>query len=133
MLKISHIALSVSDLDKSIVFYRKNFGLKCKEKFHIKPSGLRIALLKKNMITLELFEFEKHIALPKYRKNLDSDLKTLGTKHFAFAVEDIERTYKNLKKNKVDLVTDIRTFEDSARYFFIKDPDGILVEIIEAR
>ena len=130
-MKIGHIALSVSNIDRSTGFYRKNFGFKCSKKYWLKSLGLKICIIKKDNVALELFEFKKHKPLPKYRKNLESDLVTLGTKHFAFAVEDIERTYKKLKKSSVRFMTDMRVFENSLKFFFIKDPDGILVEIME--
>ncbi len=130
-MKLAHIALSVSDIDRSCVFYKKHFGFKCTQCFQIKSSGLKICILKKDNVALELFEFKNYKALPEYRKNLDSDLKTLGTKHFAIAVDDISRTYKKLKQSKVKFATDICIFENGLEYFFIKDPDGILVEVME--
>jgi len=39
--------------------------------------------------------------------------------------------YKALKKAKVRFATDISTFDSGQRYFFIRDPDGILIEIME--
>lgn len=131
MFKISHIAISVSDLKRSIVFYHNNFGLQCSEKFQIKPLGLEIVLLKSKNLYLELFCFKTHKPLPKYRRGLDSDLKTIGVKHFAFGVKNIEKEYKRLKKAKVKFATPICTFEDGARYFFLKDPNGILIEVME--
>jgi glyoxylase I family protein len=132
-MKLAHIAISVSNLRRSIDFYSKNFGLKCHEKFQIKPLGLEIALLKNANLCLELFYFKKHKPLPTYRKDLASDLKTLGVKHFSFEVADIKRAHLRLKRAKVKLATDIRTFENGKRYFFIKDPDDILVEIMEVK
>jgi glyoxylase I family protein len=99
--------------------------------FQIKASGIKICILKKDRVALELFEFKNHKTLPKYRKDLTSDLKTLGTKHFALAIDDISRIYNKLKKSGVKLATDIRLFENGLKYFFIKDPDGILIEAIE--
>ncbi len=131
MLEIGHIALSVSDLDKSAHFYRKHFGFRLTEEYPHKEAGLTIAVLKKNDIALELFEFKKSHALPNYRKGLNTDLKTIGAKHFSFAVADIERAYKRLKKSGVRFATPICIFDNGLKYFFIKDPDGILVEIIE--
>jgi len=131
MLRIAHIALSISNLEKTIAFYKNNFGLKCREKLQIESAGLKIAILKKGDVSLELFEFKRHKPLPIYRKDLDSDLKTIGAKHFAFAVADIGEEYKRLKKSGVHFATDMRTLENGLRYFFIKDPDGIFIEIIE--
>jgi glyoxylase I family protein len=133
LLKIGHIAISVSNLDNSIDFYKKSFGLDCTDKYTNESAGLNICVLKRDGVTLELFCFENFNPLPEYRRNLDSDLKTLGVKHFCLGVADIEETYNRLRKSDIEFVTDIRMFESGARYFFIKDPDGILVEVMEAK
>jgi glyoxylase I family protein len=130
-MKLGHIAISVSSLKISGAFYRRYFGLVCVGRFHIKPAGLTIAMLKKSGICLELFEFDKNKRLPAYRRELNSDLRTLGVKHFCFEVAGIKRFYERLKKARVPFAVDMRFFEDGRRYFFIKDPDGILVEIME--
>ena len=133
MLKLAHIALSVSNINKSVAFYEKHFGFKLAGKYPHKEIGLSIAVINKGDISLELFEFKKRHALPNYRKDLDSDLKTIGAKHFSFAVGNIEGEYKRLKKSGVRFATLLRTFDNGLKYFFIKDPDGILVEIMEIK
>ena len=130
-MKISHIALSVSNLSRSIAFYRKHFGLRLAAKFRHKEIGLTIALLKKGDITLELFEFKKHKPLPRYRKGLDSDLRTLGVKHICLEAKNIAKIYGQFKRSGVSLATDLRVFDNGARYFFLRDPDGILIEIMQ--
>ena len=132
-MKFAHVALSVSDIDKSADFYQKHFGLKLAEKYTYPDAGLTIAILKRKDVALELFEFKKHKALPGYRKGLDSDLHTIGTKHFSLQVEDIRGLYKKLKKARVGCATELRVFDNGLHYFFIKDPDGILVELMQAR
>jgi catechol 2,3-dioxygenase-like lactoylglutathione lyase family enzyme len=131
MIKFGHIALSVSDLKRSIAFYSKHFGLRCAKKFAHKDSRLVIALLKKGDITLELFEFKEPNPLPLYRQDLNDDLHTLGVKHFSLETKNIETIYKKFKKARMVFATNLRTFDNGKRYFFIKDPDGILVEIME--
>lgn len=132
-MKLAHIALSVSNLTASIAFYRKHFGLKLAEKYTHRDTGLTIAILKRKGMALELFEFKKHKALPGYRKGLDSDLHTIGTKHFSLEVEDIGGLYKKFKKARVGCATELRVFDNGLHYFFIKDPDGILIELMQAR
>ena len=129
---MAHIALSVSDLGKSIAFYGRLFGFKCSDVFDDKTSTFKIALLKKDQVTLELFQFQQYNPLPEYRKDLDNDLKTLGVKHFAFEVDAIEKIHRQLKNSRVEVVSGINVFHGGLRYFFIKDSDGILIELIEA-
>jgi len=128
---IGHIALSVSNLGISVEFYRRNFGFQLIEEYPIESSGLKICILKKENSALEFFEFKDYNALPQYRKNLDSDLRTVGVKHFSIEVGNIQDTYLELKKSGVEFAGDICTFEDGRKYFFVKDPDGILIEIME--
>ena len=132
-MKFGHVAISVANLQRSVSFYRRVFGLVCKEKYGHPALGMVIALLKKGDIALELFEFKKRVPLPRYRKKLKSDLHTLGVKHFSIEVDAIERFYKKLKKSRVGIEIPLSVFDSGARYFFIKDPDGILVEVMEVQ
>jgi len=131
--KIDHIGISVGSIRRSLAFYRKHFGFRCAEKYVHKDIGMTIAVLKKDGVCLELFEFRKHKKLPAYRRNLDSDLRTLGTKHFSFAVKDIEGAYTRFRLARLCFATDMRPFDNGLRYFFIKDPDGILIEVMESK
>jgi len=130
-MKFGHVALSVANITRSKAFYTRHFGLRLSEKYSHKDIGLTIALLKGGGFSLELFEFKKHKALPHYRKTLDNDLRTVGVKHFSVEVSDIEGTYKRFKKARVQFATAMRTFGNNKRYFFVKDPDGNLVEVME--
>ena len=131
IMRLGHIALSVSSVVKSAAFYKKHFGLRQAARYNFKDKGLTIILLKKASLTLELFEFKKRKPLPQYRKTLDNDLQTVGVKHFSLETKNIEGVYKKFKKARVKFATELRVFADGKRYFFIKDPDGILVEIME--
>ena len=51
----------------------------------------------------------------------------------AFTIPDIKKLYEILKESGVDLVADIKVFENGLSYFFLKDPDGILVECMEEK
>lgn len=127
-----HVGISVSNLSRSVAFYEKYFGLRCINKYIHKDAGLVIAFLKKGDIVLELFAFKKHKPLPSYRKKIESDLRTIGVKHFSVEISDIEGTYKRFKRRRVLFATSMQVFDNGYRYFFIKDPDGILIEVMEA-
>ncbi|HQO38423.1 MAG TPA: VOC family protein [Candidatus Omnitrophota bacterium] len=127
---LGHIAISVGNLQRSIAFYRKFFGVRQTARYSFNDKGMTIALLKRGNITLELFEFKKRRPLPQYRKTLDNDLRTLGVKHFSFETNNITAAYNKFKKARVKFAADLRSFVDGRSYFFIKDPDGILIEIM---
>jgi catechol 2,3-dioxygenase-like lactoylglutathione lyase family enzyme len=127
--KLGHVAISIRDIGSSVTFYARHFGLKRAGTY--RHPGLTIVLLK-GRFTLELFKFQRCKPLPGYRKELDSDLRTLGVKHFSVEVPHIAAFYEKLKKARVSLATELRTFDNGAQYFFIKDPDGNLVEVMEA-
>jgi glyoxylase I family protein len=126
-----HVALSVVSIDKSIDFYERVFGFKCIKRFNIEAIKAEACFLKNEMFVIELFKFDDFNPLPDYSKFQLEDLKTLGVKHFAFKTKDIERAYKYLKDMGVEFATEIKKGGSGLRYFFIKDPNEILVEIIE--
>ncbi|HOW43436.1 MAG TPA: VOC family protein [Candidatus Omnitrophota bacterium] len=131
-MKLGHIALSVANIARSAAFYKKHFGLRVSKRYSFKDKGMTIVLLKNKDMTLELFEFKKRKPLPQYRKTLDNDLHTLGVKHFSLETGNIEAAFKKFKQARVGLATDLRVFADGRKYFFLKDPDGNLVELMES-
>ncbi len=49
---------------------------------------------------------------------------------FAFEVEDIESTRKEMEEKGAEFVTEIRTWEDHA-WFYFRGPDDYLYEIVQ--
>ncbi len=126
-----HVAISVSDLNKSIEFYEHTFGFKCVKYFDIETANAKACFLRKGKLILELFKLDDFEPLPEYRKTVKNDFLKIGVKHFAFSTNNIDEIYDYLKGMSVEFATKIRVGGSGLRYFFIKDPDGILVEIIE--
>lgn len=129
MFNVNHVTISVSNMEKSIKFYHK-FGFIDFKNY--KDENVEITLLKLNEMILEIFSYRQYEQLPEHSKNLLKDLKTLGTKHFALGVESVEKAKEYLLENGlIDNNIDICKGRLGKKYFFIKDPDGILIEIIE--
>lgn len=131
-MNLGHIAISVSSIKKSSAFYCRFFGLRPAETYAFKDKGMKIAMLR-GVFTLELFEFARRKPLPSYRKALGTDLQTLGVKHFSVETKDVEGAYKRFKAARVKFAVPMSTFANGARYFFVKGPDGVLVEVMELR
>ncbi|MCR5183942.1 MAG: VOC family protein [Opitutales bacterium] len=130
MLKFDHIAVSVSRLEQSLEFY-KQLGFVPDKIWQSPDAALRIALMKNGNAILELFCYKNPAPLPDYRKTLPDDLQTLGCKHFALATDDIVSTAKKLSEAGIADNPQILKGRLGRDYFFIRDPDGILIEIIQ--
>lgn len=126
-----HIALSVSNLDESVSFYSK-LGFREKARYEISSMEGDFVHLDKDGMILELFCFHDRKPLPDSARELESDLKSMGTKHIALGVEDIDSALEYVKEAGIPLATEVRKAASGDRYFFVKDPDGILVEIFQA-
>lgn len=131
MFNIDHIAISVENLEETIKFYN-NFGFELYKEYH--DDSVDIIMLKFNNIYLEIFHYNDSSPLPEHATDLLKDLKTIGTKHFGLNVKDIYETKKWIENRQLtDCEIEIHQGRLGRAYFFIKDPNGILIEIIEEK
>lgn len=80
---------------------------------------------------MELWNYTNFKEIPKTSLDLYNDLPINGVKHFALGVNDLQKAKDFMIKNNITMPVDIRAGKLGKSYFFIKDPDGILIEIIE--
>ena len=114
---IAHICLTVSDLERSIAFYRDGLGLK--PAFDFTRDGRRYGLYlhvgRRNFI--ELFEGELADAAPKQ-----------SFRHFCLEVYDIEEAVTALRQRGIE-VSDPKLGGDHSYQAWITDPDGNRIEL----
>ena len=125
-MKIHHIAISVRDLNRSVSFYKENFGFKEIGKF-TKPGWDGSAIvLELNGITLEIFGFNDYI-----EKKMDgSNLKVIGINHFGILIDTVNKKYQELKDKGVEIDEPVKG-TTCAWFCFLRDPDGISLELYE--
>ena len=128
--KAHHISLAVLDLQKSINWYKEN--LECTLVHEYNKNQWLIALLKLNNLLIELVQIDNNKPLPSYRQDIMSDITSVGTKHICFQVKDLNKTITKLKKKGVELASDVDSAAFGGKFAFIKDCDGILIEIYES-
>lgn len=129
MFSFNHVTISVDNLESTLEFYKK-FGFRSDKEYH--DENVDIIILKLEEIILEIFHYNENMQLPEHSKDLSIDLKTIGNKHFGIGVRDINKAKKFVENNKLcDNEIKIIKGRLGKNYFFIKDPNGILMEIIE--
>ncbi len=145
--QVVHIGLTVSDLEKSKHFYGDILGLdyvgellmegratdalfghplsNCRVVYYkdmTNPEGPAIELL-----YFENIEVEKH----------ETSLQTTSVSEVCFAVEDCWAEYRRLKDLGVEFISEPQEFDFSESGFgksiavYFKDPDGIIIELIQ--
>ncbi len=130
MFNVNHIAISVVDSKRSIDFYKK-FGFENYKSWEADDSSIKIDMLRLNNVVLEIFCYKDYKNLPETAKSTATDLPIVGVKHLALGVTDIEIGKKFVIKNELCSNIEIKVGRLGKPYFFITDPDGIQIEIIE--
>lgn len=133
MYSVHHVALSITNRETSIAFYEK-LGFNQVHFWGVEDKSLSITHLKlgDSDFILELFCFASPQPAPDSIHATATDLPVVGTKHFGLKVDSIEAARDGLvAKGIVKPGIQITQGRTGPRYFFIEDPDGILVEIAE--
>lgn len=120
-----HIAIIVSDIEKSKVFYSGILGFKIiKETFREDRDSWKIDLEVNPDTQIELFTFPNAPQRPTYPE-------ALGLRHLAFGVPSIEEAVEYLKSKGIE-VEDVRVDKLTGKKFtFFSDPDSLPLEIYE--
>lgn len=129
MFNFNHVTISVDNLEKTLQFYKK-FGFEIHKEYH--DENVDIVMIKLENMVLEIFHYQEREELPEHSKDLGIDLKTIGNKHFGLGVKDILQAKKFIEDNKLNEKEIVISKGRLGKpYFFIEDPNGILMEIIE--
>ncbi|MCC0175506.1 VOC family protein [Waterburya agarophytonicola K14] len=143
--KISSIALTVSDLNRSTNFYTQALGCKIISDFTFDESSYRkLALIpptKVRLVTLqlgeELIELVQYLDLEAKPMPTDSKSNDLWFQHLAIVVRDMDLAYKHLQNfaiesisTKPQTIPDDNPMAGGVRAFKFRDEDRHALELI---
>lgn len=130
-LKPHHTSISVRNLDKSLAFYEL-LGYQEVHRYNEADGSMSIVHLRLGSPFLEIFAYKKNENQPVLDYEFGNDLDRVGIKHIALATQDIEACLADLKSlGLADDNTKITYGRTKVSYFFIKDPDGMWVELVK--
>ena len=145
--EITHIGITVSDIERSTAFYRDVLGLEfvgsitiegeqTDRLFQIKNCVAKIAYFNGSKGSLappiELIQFvseDCEIDTPTLRKTSISEI--------CFRVENIDKVYRELKAKGVEFLSEPQLFDlrkdgfSKSKAVYFKDPDGVILELME--
>jgi lactoylglutathione lyase len=125
MAKAIHTMIRVLDLDKAVSFYDKAFGLKVADKFDFDDFTL---------VYLRNDENDFEIELTLNKGQTEPYTHGDGYGHIAVCVDDCHAEHSRMTKlgfKPNDLKEFNRDGELMARFFFVQDPDGYKIEVLE--
>lgn len=125
MAKAIHTMIRVLDLDRSIEFYDKAFGLKVKDRFDFDGFAL---------VYLRNAENDFEVELTWNADQREPYSHGSGYGHLAVAVDDAaaERArFEGLGLEPKEVKEFHRDGALMARFFFVQDPDGYKIEVLE--
>lgn len=128
------IAITCSNFEESLDFYHNNLGFEIvldleipaalAQNIGLAPTGFRQVRLKAGNTLIKLMDIESPPPTP-------TDEFSAGVRWLTFFVADIQKTVENLKQNGVEFLSEPISASDAAGVVCAKDPDGILIELVQ--
>jgi lactoylglutathione lyase len=119
-----HVAIKVTDLDRSLDFYRDRLGFP--EMLRLKNDDGSTWLVYLRITDdhyLEIFPGAENDRAPGWNAN--------GVNHLCFTIEDLDATTGRIKAAGIALTSEIKQGLDGNRQAWIEDPDGNRIELME--
>ena len=119
---VAHVAIWVSDLERTLEFYEGALGLEHEKDFV--ADGVRNYFVRGETDTFVQF---------KHDPDEDGEVEPSGIAHIALAVDDVDEAFARVEDREDSAVRQepISRPELSVRNAFVTDPDGYVLELEE--
>jgi len=120
---LAHVMIKVSDLERSIAFYRDVLGFQ--EAFRIKRDDGTTGLIYMHVAGRQFVELSKGIEAEK------ASGRGVGYAHVCFEVADIQKAHERLLPSGAVVPESLKVGRDGSWQFWIVDPDGNRIELMQ--
>ena len=138
--RMDHVSINVNDLSAAKEFFL-DLGLEVEAEWEMEGEwvGQVIGLtdVKTACVALRMPDGQAWIELVQFYTPSDEQdnqkpfTNTLGIRHIAFAVDDIEAIVDKLKKKGTEIFSEIQQYEESYKLCYVRGPEGIILELAE--
>jgi catechol 2,3-dioxygenase-like lactoylglutathione lyase family enzyme len=136
-----HVGITVRDLESSLQWYERTFGVTREFIAHgtgpdlstavgVKDANLRFAFLRFGSCVVELLCYDNERDDTFNRSNAD-----VGSTHVCIDVPDLQAAYDDLRAKGIEFLAPPFYIEDGplagCSFVYFKDPDGVTLELFE--
>ena len=132
-LSVHHTSLSVADLDVEKTWYQQVLGLtEVVEEYQLDDPAVRTVVLRSpSGVCLELIERAGASRPRGFADPLDAS-SSLGYGHWALTVQDLDEAFATITSAGGEAVwPPAPAVQPGARFAYVKDPEGNLIELIQ--
>ncbi|WP_128904292.1 VOC family protein [Halorubrum amylolyticum] len=134
-----HVGITVADLDRAVDFYTETFDLDLRSEFTVggdafaeavavEGASAEFAHLNADGARIELVAYDP---AAESIDAADPELNRQGATHLGLSVDDVAAFYADLDDD-VETLSPPRTTESGTTILFVRDPEGNLIEVLDA-
>ncbi|RYE39267.1 MAG: VOC family protein [Hyphomicrobiales bacterium] len=121
---LGHVAIKVTDLDRSLDYYINTLGFPEMLRLHKDDGSVWLVYLRvTDTQYLEVFPGAENDRAPGWNAN--------GMNHMCLTVDDIDSVLAQLAASGIELLLPLKTAIDGNRQAWLEDPDGNRIELME--
>jgi len=125
-MQFSHVSITVKDMEETIKFYREVIGLELASRREIPENRAEIAFLTDKISNVRI-----ELTYWKDKKDWTSGDEL---DHLALTLPNMDEAMKKFRRQGVEIAKEPYSLKGStSKIAFIKDPNGIWIELIESR
>ena len=138
--RMEHVGIVVDDLAAAKAFFVE-LGLKLQGEAPVEGGWVDRVVglegIRAEIAMMETADGQGRLELTKFHApsgrggERHAPANTLGIRHLAFSVDDIDAVVAGLRARGAELVGEVENYEDIYRLCYVRGPEGIIVELAE--